>query len=138
MKLETYKETKKWMEVKDCTFKPKILKKDNFRAKRVSTSVMGLTRLDANGDVDPYFIDSKILQNDQRAEMPKNISPSRHEKLYKQQQLYAQKKLLKEQEINTEREKHHTFKPTLYKSKIKPRTDMDYQTYKKRHQSICQ
>ena len=52
------------MEVKDCTFKPQILKKDQFRGKRVSTSVMGLTRLDANGDKDPYFVDRKIVNND--------------------------------------------------------------------------
>ena len=43
------------MEIKDCTFKPQILKKDLFRAKRVSTSVMGLTKIDPNGDIDPYY-----------------------------------------------------------------------------------
>jgi len=128
------------MEIKDCTFKPQILKKNNFRNKRVSTSVMGLTRLDPNGDVDPYFVNRKVVENDQRPEssIVKTISPSRHEKLYQQQQLYAQKKMLKEQEIQTEREKGLTFKPTLYKSKIVPRSGMDYQNYKKRHQSICQ
>jgi hypothetical protein len=53
-KLQTYKETRKWMEIKDCTFKPQILKKEQFRNKRGSISVMAQVKLDERGDIDPY------------------------------------------------------------------------------------
>ena len=40
--LKTYEETKKWREMKDCTFVPKINKEPVFKNKRRSNSVQGV------------------------------------------------------------------------------------------------
>ena len=51
--LKTYEETKKWRELKDCTFVPKINKEAVFKNKRKSNSAQGL-RSDVP-QMDPYY-----------------------------------------------------------------------------------
>lgn len=50
---KTYEQTKKWRELKDCTFQPKINKDNTFKNKRKSNSVQGLRN--EVPQMDPYY-----------------------------------------------------------------------------------
>lgn len=138
--------------MKDCTFKPQInqKKKDPFHGKRKSNSVIAIARTrDDDNNIDAYYkkLDEAYPQASliNNAEKPENSSKkvaenkdedvkpiSRHDLLYNSKQVYNQRKEIIKEEVLKERTKNYTFKPQLYKSKVNPNKNLNYQVYQRR------
>ena len=65
----------------------------------------------------------------EREEQAKPIS--RHDLLYNAKQVYNQRKEIIKEEVIKERTKNHTFKPQLFKSKVSPNKNLNYQVYRR-------
>lgn len=143
----TYEEARKWRELKDCTFTPNINNK--FYKRRTSNSAQAFYQ---TGTIDPYYqkLNSNYLPVDDEMRKltydatgtnksvrsgsqpsQRDSSPSRFDLLYKTHAVYKLKKEQYKEQLFEEEKQECTYRPKLYKSKVKPTEELNHKVYQK-------